>query len=443
MTLSVLATEVETPTTPEGLVDSTDDRQLRRLMATVQALVERTQVGRERELLTTIVQAIAIWYDLDVRAYRQAVDGRFVLDIWLSGTELPLVPRVFTAPPMGPDSEVIQISSLAEQEQLGWQGLSGELVLLPIAASPQTQPVWILTITDLRDARVPAPILMLCRILGILIEQLTIRRAVELRERVMRRLTQQTEPFTELASGLLDELMLTVQATEGRLLLQLEDAGVQTVVAKGQSWESAPGPETIEGLPILTPTYLAFTMRVGARSVFVLELRGSEDQSFTVSHARLMEAAMAILRIWTAGVTRGATTVQAERTQVRQPGFEQRIDEEISRAKRFKLELGLLLFQVPPEVGRPSGRVSGPREVPKALQRQLRRSDLLGWLTGGELAAVLVHTGAKGVNSAAARLQRSLEAIARSLALPALRVGYASFPGDAESPVELFERARR
>ena len=66
MTLFVLAPE-ETPT-PEGLVDSTDDRQLRRLIATVQALIERAQVGRERELLTTIVQAIAIWYDLDVRA---------------------------------------------------------------------------------------------------------------------------------------------------------------------------------------------------------------------------------------------------------------------------------------------------------------------------------------------------------------------------------------
>ena len=440
MTLSVLA-EVETPT-PEGRVDSTDDRQLRRLMATVQALIERAQVGRERELVTTIVQAIAIWYDLDVRAYRQAVDGRFVLDIWLSGTELPLAPRVFTAPPMGAESDVLQISSLAEQEQLGWQGLSGELVLIPIAANLQAPPVWILTITDLRDATVPAPILMLCRILGILLEQLTIRRAVELRERVMRRLAQRAESFTALVAGLLDELMFTVQAAEGRLLVKL-DAGLQAIAAKGTTWESAAAPETLTGAPILTATEMAFLTPVGADSVFVLELRGTEEQPFTVSHARLMEAAMAILRIWAAGVTRGAATVSAERALSRQPMFEQRIEEEISRAKRFKLELGLLLFHVPPELAGEPGAAATSREVPKAVQRQLRRSDLLGWLSGGELAAVLVHTGAKGVNSAGARLQRSLEAIARSLALPALRVGYASFPGDAETPVELFERARR
>ena len=135
--------------------------------------------------------------------------------------------------------------------------------------------------------------------------------------------------------------------------------------------------------------------------------------------------------------------MSAERAQSRQPVFEQRIEEEISRAKRFKLEFGLLLFQVPPGFEGAFGAATASREVPKAVQRQLRRSDLLGWLAGGELAAVLVHTGAKGVNSAGARLQRSLEAIARSLALPALRVGYASFPGDAETPVELFERARR
>jgi hypothetical protein len=440
MTLSVLA-EVETPT-PEGRVDSTDDRQLRRLMATVQALVERAQVGRERELVTTIVQAIAIWYDLDVRAYRQAVDGRFVLDIWLSGTELPLAPRAFTAPSMGPDSEVIQISSLTEQESLGWQGLSGELLLLPIAANPQAPPVWILTLTDLRDAKVPAPILMLCRILGILLEQLTIRRAVELRERVMRRLTQQGEGFATLVAGLLDELMFTVQASEGRLVVRLEHAGLQSIAVKGKSWDSAAGPDTIAGAPILTPTYMAFTMPV-SDGLFVLELRGTDEQSFTVSHARLMEAAMAILRIWAAGAARGAASMSAERAQSRQPVFEQRIEEEISRAKRFKLEFGLLLFQVPPGFEGAFGPATASREVPKAVQRQLRRSDLLGWLAGGELAAVLVHTGAKGVNSAGARLQRSLEAIARSLALPALRVGYASFPGDAETPVELFERARR
>lgn len=436
MTLSVL-TEVETPA-PEGHVDSTDDRQLRRLMATVQALIERAQVGRERELVTTIVQAIAIWYDLDVRAYRQAVDGRFVLDIWLSGTEVPLSPRVFTAPPLGAETDVIQISSLTEQEQLGWQGLSGELVLLPIAANPQAPAVWILTITDLRDSKVPAPILMLCRILGILLEQLTIRRAVELRERVMRRLTEHRESFTALVAGLLDELMLTVQATEGRLFVKL-DVGLQAIAAKGKSWESAAGPETITGAPTLTPTSMAFSTPVGTDGVFVLELGATEEQTFTVSHARLMEAAMAILRIWAAGVTRGA----AGRAVSRQPMFEQRIEEEISRARRFKLELGLLLFQVPPELQGEPGAAGATREVPKAVQRQLRRSDVLGWLAGGELVAVLVHTGAKGVNSAGARLQRSLEAIARSLALPALRVGYASFPGDAETPDELFERARR
>ncbi len=283
---------------------------------------------------------------------------------------------------------------------------------------------------------------MLSRILGILLEQLTIRRAVELRERVMRRLIERGQSFTALVAGLLDELMFTVQAAEGRLFMKL-DAGLQAIAAKGKSWESAAGPETMTGEPTLTPTSMMFSAPVGTDGLFVLEVRATEEQAFTVSHARLMEAAMAILRIWAAGVTRGAATVSAERAVSRQPMFEQRIEEEISRAKRFKLELGLLVIQVPPEFEGEPGRAATTREVPKAVQRQLRRSDVLGWLAGGELAAVLVHTGAKGVNSAGARLQRSLEAIARSLALPALRVGYASFPGDAETPGDLFERARQ
>ena len=87
---------------------------------------------------------------------------------------------------------------------------AGELVLRPIAANPQAPPVWILTITDLRESKVPAPILMLCRILGILLEQLTIRRAVELRERVMRRLLRQKESFnarrTDAGSSRIDRV---------------------------------------------------------------------------------------------------------------------------------------------------------------------------------------------------------------------------------------------
>ncbi len=198
---------------------------------------------------------------------------------------------------------------------------------------------------------------MLSRILGILLEQLTIRRAVELRERVMRRLIERGESFTALVAGLLDELMLTVQATEGRLFVKL-DAGLQAIAAKGKSWESAAGPETITGEPTLTPTSMAFSAPVGTDGVFVLELRATEEQTFTVSHARLMEAAMAILRIWAAGVTRGAPPLG--RGRGRQPMFEQRIEEEISRAKRFKLELGLLVFQVPPELQGEPGQQARP-----------------------------------------------------------------------------------
>jgi GGDEF domain-containing protein len=78
------------------------------------------------------------------------------------------------------------------------------------------------------------------------------------------------------------------------------------------------------------------------------------------------------------------------------------------------------------------------------VRAELRSADLLGQLSGGEIAAVLVRTSPEGVAKAAVRVRERLDALARARQLPAVAVGHALYPAAAgESPAALVARARK
>jgi GGDEF domain-containing protein len=82
--------------------------------------------------------------------------------------------------------------------------------------------------------------------------------------------------------------------------------------------------------------------------------------------------------------------------------------------------------------------------VIQTVRHELRSSDLLGQLAGGDIAAVLVRTSAEGVATAASRVRQRLDALARARQVPPVVVGHALYPaGGLESSSALIARARR
>ncbi len=86
----------------------------------------------ERDLAHSLLQAAAVWYDLDPRSYRRELSGRYVLDTWLSGADVTHDPRELDVQELLAPDGPVHISSLAELEQLGWVGLQGEMLILPM-----------------------------------------------------------------------------------------------------------------------------------------------------------------------------------------------------------------------------------------------------------------------------------------------------------------------
>jgi GGDEF domain-containing protein len=421
-----------------------EQRRLRRLFVTTRSLLQVAEEAEdERELVMTVVQAAAIWHDVDARAYRRDLHGRFVLDVRLPGADLSVGPHDFSAFSVlsGP---MTRISSIGEQEQLGWNDLSGELALLPIAASSQGQPRWVLAIPVETDAVVSSNLLLLCQLLGLCLDRMAARRHQELRKRLIRELVDRDDGVAELANAALAQVVSLLGAAQGRLVTGVsggtepsEGTEPRTMAMVGGEWTAGPTASLEPGQSLITPRRLTTAFSVGTRAVAILDLTAPDAEEFSISHAALLESAVGVMRTWLAGVLDGAAAQAVEHEPAQ--AFEQRIGEELAGMKRSHTQTGLMVIDLAPGAQRRDARVH--TTVPGPVVRQLRSSDVLGRLKGGEICALLIDTSSEGIASAATRLHQNLEALAQQHDLPGATVGAATFDMADESVADVLARA--
>ena len=108
--------------------------------------------------------------------------------------------------------------------------------------------------------------------------------------------------------------------------------------------------------------------------------------------------------------------------------FERRIQEEVERAKRFHLGLGLVLIGT---TARGDEEQQTLHALVDVIRPELRASDLVGRVRGDRMAVVLVHAAAEGAESVATRLRDRLTAVSESVALASVQMGNAVFSNDA------------
>ncbi len=114
------------------------------------------------------------------------------------------------------------------------------------------------------------------------------------------------------------------------------------------------------------------------------------------------------------------------------PTFLCRLMEELARAERHRLEMGLVVFHLPLPVARGPHRT----DVEVTLRDCLRKSDIPGRLSDDLLAALLPETGSQAPEAA--------ERIARLLSQTAgapITAGYARYPRDGQRVSELLRIA--
>ncbi len=397
----------------------------------------------EQDLIRALIQAAAVWYDLDARAYRRDVHGRYVLEMWLPGAQVTNDPREMDLNGYLSEGGPAHVSSIQELEQLGWHAQQGEVLLLPVPESDTSR--WLIAVVGSVEREVETTLMLVCRSAGAVIDQLTVQRGRLVQERLVRRMTEATGAFAARARAMLADYLSGTGAASGRVAVQPSTGSPLVLVSQGdEAWSSSAVPALPRGASLVRADRMAFALGVGGDATVVIELRSAPDAPFTVEDGQRARAGAEVLSTWLAGVWTGA----AGRVGAREadappaPPFEAAMESELQRAKRLRLDGGVLVASVPG-----SGGIADSHAVSvviQTLREELRSSDLLGQLVGGDVAAVLVRTSAEGVATAASRVRQRLDALARERQVPPVVVGHALYSSGAfESPTVLVARARR
>ncbi len=416
--------------------------ELRRLSAVMRFLGQMRESADERQLLLSLIQAGAIWYDVDARVYRRELNGRFSLEAWLPGADVTNDPREIDVDEVLKPDAPTHISSINELEQHGWQSVQGEVLLLPIASVDIVR--WILVVAGPVEREVEATLMVVCRSAGAVLDHIAERRGHEVRDRLVRRMAKATGAFRPSVRVVVDEYLGTVAAAAARVaMVRPSKRPVMLYSTGGDLWTGEELPQLSPGAVELSTRRIAIGFGLGQGATGIIELLASPARPFTVERADAVLVGADVLGAWLAGISLGAAQApgQGIPEEPAAPRFDETMREELARAGRLRLSGGVLVARVP------GAAVPDPRVVSvviRTVRAGLRSADLLGQLPGGEIAAVLVRTSPEGVAKAAERVRDRLDALARARQLPAVAVGHALYPaGAGESPAALVARARK
>jgi GGDEF domain-containing protein len=349
-------------------------------------------------------------------------------------------PHRFPAALLGEHPPVTRVSSIAELEQLGWSAATGELLIIRAPARKSAE--FLLAVAGSVNAEFERVLTIACQTLATCLETLATERARSVRERLLRALAESTLRFPAPATALLGELATVVPAVHARLLLR-EGAGEspRTLAAIGGSPLSLLPSNLPEANSLERPDRIVVPVMPGSGSMAWLDFGASPARKFTPGDAEVVEEAARTFSAWLIGALQSpAHHGSSVAASLAARGFEARVQEEIERARRFSLPVGLLLIAMPDTTNDRHALALAP--LLDAVRSQLRGSDLIGRLSTGDIGALLVHTTSHGVMTVAGRVRERLSRLAGRGEIPAAVLGTAAYPAAGETAAALVQAAR-
>jgi hypothetical protein len=412
----------------------TDERQhSRRLLATLRFLKHLVETDVEADLGHAIVQAAAVWFDVDARIFQRDLAGDYVLHTALPGAQIDESARRLNAQWPEGAVEAVRLGSIAE-----WGQSTGgaEVVLVPLSVSG-SNPEWVLALIGSFPADAEALFAVLGRIVGVQLETIRSRRRDRTRERFESFVEQGGAVPELLAVRMVRELTDLTAASSASLILNRQGRERRVVVI-GTSPEPPAEPMDASGAWRFTPTEFVCTLPLGDGVFATLDLRAPSAAPFAPDAELVVRAAARVLQSWLAGAEPTLADVTREHVRPAVSEFIGRIEEELERAKRFDLRLSLVLVDIP---GPLSGYGDATSVMKDAVRQELRGSDVLGTMSGDRVAALLTHTDGTGSHKVVGRLRRRLGEAAGRLNLAGVRVGHAAFSPECRTAEALLARA--
>jgi GGDEF domain-containing protein len=411
----------------------TDERQhSRRLLATLRFLRHLVETDVEADLGHAIVQAAAVWFDVDARIFQRDLAGDYVLHTALPGAEVEDSAKRLNAHWLQDAVEAVRLGSIPE-----WGQSTGgaEVVLVPLSITGS--PDWVLALIGSFPADGEALFAVLGRIVGVQLETIRSRRRERTRER-FESLVEQGGAIPELLAVRIVRELTDITAASSASLILNRQGRERRVVVIGTTPEPLGEPMDASGSWRFTPTEFVCTLPLGDEVFATLHLRAPAAEPFAPDAELVVRVAARVLQSWLAGAEPTLADLTRENVRPVVSEFIGRIEEELERAKRFDLRLSLVLIDIPGPVSAYGDATSVMKD---AVRQELRGSDVLGTMSGDRVAALLTHTDGTGSHKVVGRLRRRLGEAAGRLNLAGVRVGHAAFSAECRTAEALLARA--
>lgn len=385
----------------------------------------------EREVMNAVIQAATVWFDVDCRIYQRQPDDSFLLAAVLPGIEQR---------PAGARLDKARVDKLiasrrfpsgGDLDDLGLVGRREEVLVLPVG--PPSLPEWLLILAGAIDQEVDLTFSAIARIL-----------AGELMIREAKRVEAWQDLLARTAEGGRQAAERTLLSLLGALSREVDAGAARVTLLRGKSERllAALGPgqpprEATIRPPAERAELFSYAVPVAPDVAVRLDISTTGDRR----HAALQASSwIKALRPWLREGAAGLTTEAPlfEATVAGSP-FEQRIQEEVERAKRFNLGLGLVLIR---SGQGPSGEAA-MEPLLEAIRSELRASDLMGRIRDDLVAVLLVHAEPIGAASVTTRLQRRLGRLPKEARIKVVQLGRAVFSAECASADALIAKALR
>lgn len=390
----------------------------------------------EREMMKAVIQAATVWFDADCRIYQRQPDDSFLLAAMLPGaTEQRGGVRLEA---MRAEKLIAsrRLPSAGDLEELGLAGRRDEVLVLPVGSTPR--PVWLLVLAGTIDQEVELTFSAIARVLAGVLQTREAARIDRWQQRLAAFMSEPHRAPERVILGLLEALATGAGAVGARVTL-IGPGESRALAALGHAAKSTHEKTTGESKPIKSPDEegISENIEVGPDTKLRVTLWPAPGAARTA--AADLRSWVTALRPWLLQTVSTLSQDGAVADPAFMSTFERRIQEEVERAKRFNLGLGLVVIGASHEPAS-AAILEGLLD---AVRPDIRASDLTGRLSGDMVAIVLVHTEAVGADTVLARVRRRLESLGAGRSGRLVHLGKAVYTTEHTSADGLIAEALR
>ena len=364
-----------------------DTSELDRFSSLYRLLKQAAASGSEREVLRAFVEALAVWQDAESWAYVADLTGRYVLDVWLPGSDRTSVPAAiegdrFTFGPSAPQLSPVDLEGM---------GFRSDAILSRVRSQSSSE--WLIVICDSIDPSSQTRIGIYAEAVSQILGEMTAVQSTRLTWAQLQHLLSSSDTPETAARGAIDELASALDGRACLIVSRLDGARVLTI---GEAAE-------LSSLPVPTRTSRALVLPINLPEPYraVIGATSESARPLTRRDELMVQSTASTLGAWLPGAA-SRMPIEADRRTGRR-SFDQIIEQHAKMVMASGQPVSIIIISLGPDTAHFD---TAAQACVAHVRSLLRPNDMAGRLSSGHICVILPDTHEDGASVVAERVHR-------------------------------------